>query len=115
MDTHVHTTALDIQMLSIIGGAIIPILVGIVTKMSASSGLKAVVNFLLSAVAGAVAVAIEHEGAVNVEEWVVGIGMTWVISVATHYGLWKPTGASSTVQASTAGFGLGGEAHVAHP
>ncbi len=99
---------LDVQALAFAAGVGVPILVGVVTRSNASSGFKAVLNFLLSAVAGALAVAIEAEGVVDVGSVVLGIGSVWVVSVATYYGLLKPTGVSGAVQRSTASFGVGG-------
>ena len=40
-------------------------------------------------------------------ELVTAWGTTWAISVATYYGLWKPTGVAGAVQAATADVGLG--------
>lgn len=98
---------LDTQTLSVLTGVLIPILVGIVTKMQASSGIKATINALLSAVAGALSTVIANSGNLVWREFVTGVSITWVVSVATYYGLYKPTGVAGTVAATTAGFGLG--------
>jgi len=98
--------------LSIIVGTLIPLLVGVVTKMRASSQVKSIANALLSAVAGALVPVINacagDTCAVNWREVALGVGVTWIASVATYYGLWKPTGTADSVQARTAGVGIGG-------
>lgn len=97
---------IDIQWISIIIGTLIPILVGFLTKLDAPAGLKAVVNAFISAVSGALVTILENGGAFVPREALVAIGSTWVVSIATYYGLWKPTGVSERVQSSTASFGL---------
>lgn len=97
---------LDATTLAVISGAIIPILTGIATKLGTSSGVKAVVNFLLSAVAGALSVVLAQGGALDWKQFAIAIGMTWVVSSATYFGLYKPTGTTDKVQESTAGFGV---------
>lgn len=98
---------LDAQTLSILSGVLVPILVGIVTRLDATAGLKAVLNFGLSAVSGALTAVTQNSGQLVWREFVTSIGVTWVVSVATYYGLYKPSGVAGTVAASTAGFGIG--------
>lgn len=98
---------LDSQTLAVLTGVLIPILVGIVTKLDASSGLKAVLNAFLSAVAGALSTVVANSGQLVWREFVTGVAITWVVSVATYYGLYKPSGVAGTVAATTAGFGIG--------
>lgn len=98
---------LDVQTLNLLAGLIIPILVGIVAKKMASSGVKATLNFGLSAIAGALSVAIAANGQVEVGDWVSGMIQTFVVSTATYHGFLKPTGITDSVQNATAGFGVG--------
>jgi hypothetical protein len=102
---------IDVQVLSILAGVVIPILVGVITKLHASRTVKAILNFGLSATAGGVAAALAADppGSVHLREWVLNIAVAWVVSVATYYGLWKPTGAAGAVQTATAGFGVGSD------
>lgn len=102
-----HILQLDVQFLNFAVGVLIPLLVGLLTKLEAPSGLKAVLNLALSAVGGALATAIAAEGNVVLEEWVVGIGMTWLASIVSYSGLWVPTGAAPKVQEATRDFGIG--------
>lgn len=98
---------LDAQMVSMIVGLVIPLAVGLLSKIDASSGLKAVLNALLSAVAGALA-AFSQDGffASDLQTVLSAILTTWVVSVATYYGVWKPTGVAGTVIDKTRNFGL---------
>lgn len=97
----------DVQILTVISGVFIPLLVGLVSKQITHSGVKAVLNALLSTAAGTLAVLIETGGEVSdVKIWIFNIALTWVISIATYYGLWKPTGVAPAVQDATKGFGL---------
>ena len=97
---------LDLATWAFIGGTIVPILVGILTKCRASSAVKGLVNLVLSAIAGIIATAIATGGALN-EATVVAAFMALIASVATYFGVLKPTGVTGAVQGSTANFGIG--------
>lgn len=99
----VYDTATIITMLT---GVFIPILVGVVTRLHASSGLKAVVNALLSAISGALTALLDTAN-INWRHVVVNILLTWIVSVATYYGLWKPTTTAQVVQLKTRNIGIG--------
>jgi hypothetical protein len=93
------------QLLSLLGGVLIPLLVGVLTKSAAPSGVKAILNAALSGLAAAVAQVVpEH---FVWQPFLIAWATTWVVSIATHYGLYKPTGVSQAVQTSTGTFGLG--------
>lgn len=98
---------LDVGTLAIIGGVFIPILVALLTKSTAPQGLKSILNALASAVVGYIAVATQANGVVNVRTAVGAIGLTWIVSISTYYGLWKPTGVAPAISKSTDTFGLG--------
>ena len=100
---------LDAQTISFLCGIVIPLIVGVLTKINASDGLKAVVNALLSALAGALAT-FTQTGLTSDVDWktlVISILSVWVVSVATYYGIWKPTGVAGTVNVKTGNFGIG--------
>ena len=99
---------LDIQALSIATGVFIPLLVGVVTKLQAPSSVKAIANAGLSALGGALATVITNSGHLVWREFLIAVGLTWVVSVATHYGLWRPTGATDAVGTKTQNIGIGG-------
>lgn len=96
----------DMGVIALLTGVIIPLLVGLLTKLNASSTIKSILNFGLSALAGGLATVTSDAGF----EWkpfLVNFAFTWVISIATYYGLWRPTGVAPAVQEATPEFGLG--------
>ncbi len=97
----------DTTLIALISGVIIPLLVGVVTKINASSGVKAIANAALSALAGALALVLPDGSDFVWRGFLVNFGLAWAISVSTYYGFWKPTGTSDTVQEATGNFGVG--------
>lgn len=84
----------------------IPIIVGLITKSSASSGLKSTLGVVISAfVAGATTILDDADA--DVAGVIRAFILTSVTAGATYYNVWKPTGIAGTVTAKTAGFGLG--------
>lgn len=84
----------------------IPILVGLLTKSSASAGLKATLNTVIAAFVTAATTIVDHADA-DVATVVRAFILTSVTAGAMYYNVWKPTGIAGTVAAKTAGFGLG--------
>ena len=90
------------EYVAIAVGLLAPILVGLVTKTSQSAGLKAVLLAAIAAVTGI------GQGFLNTPPettwvWQTAVlagGVAWVTAVATHYGLYKPTGITATIQGS---------------
>lgn len=70
-------------------GFVLPILVGLVTRWSTRSGVKAVVLLALTAVTGLLNDWLSHPD-INLALAALYAGETWVVAVATHFGLWKP-------------------------
>lgn len=97
---------IDVGHISALIGVAIPLLVGLLTKLEAPSGVKAAANALLSALAGVATQVVDAGGTFIPSEAVLSVLLTWVVSVATYYGLWKPTKASEVVQLKTANFGV---------
>lgn len=94
----------NMTVIALLSGVIIPLLVGLLTKLNASSGVKAIFNFGLSALTAVLATV------TDTFEWkalLVNFGLTWAVSVATYYGLWCPTGVAPAVQEATPDFGIG--------
>ena len=79
-----------VQVVSILIGTVIPILVALVTRSTARPGVKAVVNLALSALSG---FGTEYINSTNFvwQQALLTTVVTFVVSVATYYGLWKPT------------------------
>lgn len=98
---------LDVQTLNLVSGTVIPLLVGLVTKKVAAQGLKAVLNAALSAIAGALSVAIAANGHILLGAVVTSMLTTFIASTAVYYGVWKPTGVAGTVADVAPHFGLG--------
>jgi len=97
---------LDLTTWAFLGGTIVPILVGLLTKLNAPPALRGLVNLILSAVAGLIAVAVTQDGVLDKASIVAGF-MALVASVGTYYGVLKPLGVTGAVQRATADFGLG--------
>jgi len=94
----------DIPLPLVIGlliSTVLPLLVGLVTKVTTNSGLKAA---LLAALAAANGLLVEFAAALGANEpYNLGTGLvlalgSFLVAVGLHYGIYKPTGASETVQ-----------------
>ncbi|KAB1647910.1 hypothetical protein F8O04_12220 [Pseudoclavibacter endophyticus] len=91
-----------VLFLQLIIGVVLPLVVGLVTKHSTSSGLKAL---LLAGLALVSSLLTEILNAAQTDRpYDVGQGLliglvTFVTAVGVHYGLLKPTGATDAVQA----------------
>lgn len=88
-------------ILGLVVSIVLPLLVGLVTKVSTSAGLKAVLLAALAAVNGIV---VEWLAAANAGE-VFGLGTalvlalgSFLVAVGLHFGIYKPTGASNSLQ-----------------
>lgn len=79
---------------------VLPILVALVTKRQASSSLKAMVLLALTAVNQFGVAWLENFHHFDVKFYAMNIVVGFVISVANHFGLWKPTGVSEVAQRS---------------
>lgn len=92
---------LDVNQLISMGiGVILPIIVGLVTTRVTNAGAKAVLLALLAAVAG---FGTEYLGDPDRFIWTAALLnwlQTFIIAVAMHYGLWKPTGVAGKAQDS---------------
>jgi predicted Na+-dependent transporter len=89
------------QILSLAGQVLLPLIVGFVTKRSMPAGVKAVLLLFFTVVAQGITTALESVNsgvAFEWKAWAYNIFMGFVVSVAVHYGLWKPTGAADTAQ-----------------
>jgi hypothetical protein len=97
--------ASDAALLATLAGLLVPLLVGIVTKLTAPAGLKAMINAALTALGGLVATIVP--GDFRWHPFLAAWATAWVVSVATYYGLWKPSGVAPALQQSTATVGVG--------
>jgi len=95
MDT-VHSA----QVLGLVVGIVLPVLTGYVTKASWGGGVRAVLLAFLAAASGFGAELLDAVAREVSYDWKGGLLTAlgaWVVAVATHFGYWKPTGASAAV------------------
>ncbi len=90
-----------IQVLSLLVGTVLPLLVGLVTKVSTSPGTKATLLAALSAASGLLTELLASAQAnvsYDLAQGLLTAVATFIVAVGMHYGLWKPTGASAKAQ-----------------
>lgn len=98
---------LDVSLLALLSGFIVPILTAIVTTKWSASALKAVVTAVLAVLAGSIAVWIEHAGHADISQFGMAAFEAAIVAWASYYGFWKPTGITPGLQSATASFGIG--------
>lgn len=103
----------DVALLNFVLGSLVPLVVALVTKANASSGVKAVVNVVLSVVVGTGGYLVAHDGKTSVVALLSSAVTAYLASGVTYQNLWKPTGTAPAIEARTAGVGLGGAAPAA--
>lgn len=91
-----------VQVISLLVGVVLPVLVGLVTKVTTSESTKAILLAALSAVSGFLSEygAAVGAGTFNWFDALLTAITTFVVAVAMHYGLWKPTGVAARAQAT---------------
>lgn len=90
-----------VMLLQLTLAVFLPVLVGLVTKWSTDPGKKAVLLLLLSVITSMLTELLESvaEGtAYDLGQGIYLAIVTFVIGVATHYGLWKPTNVTAAAQ-----------------
>lgn len=100
---------LDVTVLAFLAGTVIPLLTALITKLRASSGVKAVCNLVLSVIAGGVAHLIANEGASTWMELVTAMVAVYLASGVSYQNLWKPTGVTLKIGETTSTKGIGSE------
>lgn len=89
------------QILALLVQVGLPLAVGFITKRSMPSRTKAVILLLLTVITQVVTTTLEamNSGAAfELKAVLYNIAIGFVVSVAVHYGLWKPTGAANAAQ-----------------
>lgn len=103
--------SIDTLTLTLIVGTVVPLLVGLLTKSAASSGVKAFVNVILSAAGGAGTALLASDGGLPWQSVLIAAFATYVVSGSSYSHLWKPalvTGTpESAIDKSTGNMGLG--------
>lgn len=99
---------LDVQVLAMLGSALMPIVVSFLTKRAASDALKSVINIVATAAMAVLALWI-NPGDVEVTTKLIinTFILSFVTSLTAYKGLWKPLGVTDRVESKTATFGLG--------
>lgn len=98
---------LDVGVLAMLSGTVIPLLVGLVAKRYAERSIKLLLNGALSALAGGLAAAIATNGTVEPKDWLLSMATTFFVSMTSYYLAYKPTGIAAAVQAIAPRFGIG--------
>lgn len=96
---------LDPLLVTLIAGAVIPVIVAFTTKAGASSGLKAIVNIVLSTVVGTLTQIVNNGGTFELKGTVVATLITLVTSLTAYNGLWKPVTGLNTKTLPNVGLG----------
>jgi cell division protein FtsB len=97
------TAAATVKVLSVF----IPLLVAVITKRYATGALKGVMNFVLSVFTGSIGYLVAVDGGYDFAGFVNAALNCVVVSAASYYVLWKPTGAAASVAVATENFGIG--------
>lgn len=92
--------------LTLILGAIIPFLTGLITKKMASSALKSVCTAVLSTAAGIFSAA-QLEGSFHLEQAIVNVLVAFITAISLYYGFYRPTHAAEAVQNVAPNLGVG--------
>jgi hypothetical protein len=102
------TIHLSAWLVALLGGTAVPVLTGLITKLQASAGMKAVVALLLSAVVTVIAVIVQADGTFVAEDVLKLFATTFVAHATTYYGFWRPIGGGAAPGAvATADAGIG--------
>lgn len=95
----------DMGLLALLTGVIVPLLVGLLTKLNASSNVKAFANLGLTALGAALATVNEVD--FDWKIFAVNFGVAWAVSIGSYYGFYKPTGTAEKVANIAPGVGVG--------
>lgn len=99
---------MDVTVLAFLAGTVIPLLTALVTKITASSAVKAVANLILSMAAGGVAFLVANDGTGTLLELIAAMVSVYLASGVSYTNFWKPTGTAAAVQSATPNTGVGG-------
>jgi hypothetical protein len=106
----------DTVLIATLVSIFIPLVVNLLTKQSASDGLRSVVNIVGVALVSVCSLWINpSDTPVTWQLCVNTLLASFVASFASYKGLWKPTGISGAVAAKTANIGIGSPPVVETP
>lgn len=92
------TTISTFQLVTLIVGVLLPILVAVVTKYESSPRVKSVLLLVLSGVTAVLNSWLSTPNGFDWQQAVWGAVTTFIIGVATLFGLWKPTGVNEAAK-----------------
>lgn len=95
----------NMTLYALLTGVIVPLLVGLFSKLNASSGVKSVLNLGLTALGTALVTFNQVNW--NWKTFAINFGLGWAVSIGTYYGFYKPTGVAGTIAKTTPNFGVG--------
>lgn len=96
---------IDQNTLNLLVSVLLPFAVAIVTKKVADRSVKGIVLAALSGATAALSAVAMNKGVVSQETLYLGV-QNFVVSTATYFGLWEPTGAAAKVAEKTKNFGF---------
>lgn len=83
---------LDVGILTVIVGVVIPLLTALITKANASSAVKALTTLGLTIFASAVQGIIDVNGVVNTKTFLANFVATFAVAILSYYGFTKHVG-----------------------
>ncbi|CAB5220371.1 hypothetical protein UFOVP238_37 [uncultured Caudovirales phage] len=99
------SVTIDPLLISLIAGAIIPVIVAFSTKLKSSAGVKSVVGIALSVVAGTLTQITNSNGTFDLKQTAVASLITLVTSLTAYNGFWKPVVAVNSKALPSIGIG----------
>jgi hypothetical protein len=95
-------------IVTVLVGTVLPLLVGFITKLKASSNLKKVCLITISAIQGVIVNATLTDGTAFIsKETFLLAGLAWIAALSSYFKILKPTGVAPAVQNRTANIGIG--------
>lgn len=86
-----HVVTVPMWIWTLIVGTVIPLIVGLLTKLNAKPGVKIIINLVLAAISGVIGTAVVADGVAKFSTTAVVLaGLSLVQSIATYLGIWKP-------------------------
>lgn len=82
-------------LLEVAVAVLLPLLVGLITRVNTAPGLQAVLLLFLSSVSGVLTLLLQshqtNDVDFNLKTAIFNSVVTFIIAVAAHFGFWKPT------------------------
>jgi len=100
-------TVVDVRSIAILLSALVPIAVQVLSKKTASSGLKALLNLIGVTLASVFAFVIDPGNTVVTWQTCVNVGIAALVTSLASYNVLKAFGISGTIAEKTKGIGFG--------